>query len=66
MNDERNPASQPPPASQPNPQPKDGRIDEARDGTVKPDRGGEAELTEKEEQKRGGANRSTPGPIYDV
>ena len=58
MNDDRTPATQP--------QRKDDRIDEAHEGTVKPDRGGEAELTEKEEQKRGGANKSTPGPIYDV
>ncbi|UKJ75260.1 hypothetical protein [Azospirillum brasilense] len=58
MSDDRTPATQP--------QRKDDRIDEAREGTVKPDQGGEAELTEKEEQKRGGANTSTPGPIYDV
>ncbi len=51
----------------PNPQPGKGKgIDEAREGTVKPDQGGEAELTEKEERKRGGANKATPGPIYDV
>ncbi|CAO3452776.1 hypothetical protein [Azospirillum argentinense] len=58
MNDDRTPATQP--------QRKDDRIDEAQEGTVKPDQGGEAELTEKEERKRGGANTSTPGPIYDV
>ena len=58
MSDDRTPATQP--------QRKDDRIDEAQGGTVKPDQGGEAELTEKEEQKRGGANKSTPGPIYDV
>ncbi|ALJ36831.1 hypothetical protein D9623_16660 [Azospirillum brasilense] len=63
MSDDRTPATQP--------QRKDDRIDEAQEGTAKPDRGkpdqgGEAELTEKEEQKRGGANKSTPGPIYDV
>ncbi|WP_172428404.1 MULTISPECIES: hypothetical protein [Azospirillum] len=58
MSDDRTPATQP--------QQKDDRIDEAREGTVKPDQGGEAELTEKEEQKRGGANKTTPGPIYDV
>lgn len=49
--------------------PKDGqadRIDERQQGTVKPDQGGEAELTEKEEQKQGGKNKATPGPIYDV
>ena len=51
----------------PNPQPGKGKgIDEAREGTVKPDQGGEAELTEKEERKRGGANKATPGPIYDA
>ncbi|QCO17860.1 hypothetical protein D3869_22040 (plasmid) [Azospirillum brasilense] len=60
MNEDRNPATQRQPRQ------KDDRIDEAQDGTVKPDQGGEAELTEKEEQKRGGANKSTPGPIYDV
>ncbi len=42
------------------------RIDERQQGTVKPDQGGEAELTEKEEQKQGGKNKNTPGPIYDV
>lgn len=42
------------------------QIDERQQGTVKPDQGGEAELTEKEEQKRGGKNKTTPGPIYDV
>ena len=64
MNDDRTPATQPTP--QPAAQHKDDRIDEARGGTVKPDQGGEAELIEKEEDKRGGANNSTPGPIYDV
>ncbi|MBK4721865.1 hypothetical protein JJL56_23705 [Azospirillum sp. YIM DDC1] len=58
MSDDRTPATQP--------QRKDDRVDEAQEGTVKPDQGDEAELTEKEEQKRGGANKSTPGPIYDV
>ncbi|WP_170295961.1 hypothetical protein [Azospirillum brasilense] len=58
MSDDRTPATQP--------QPKEDRIDEAQGGTVKPDQGGEAELTEKEERKRGGTNKSTPGPIYDV
>ena len=42
------------------------KIDESQQGTTKPDQGGEAELTEKEEQKRGGKNKTTPGPIYDV
>ena len=42
------------------------RIDERQQGTVKPDQGGEAELTEKEEQKQGGKNKNSPGPIYDV
>lgn len=45
---------------------KDDRIDERQEGTVKPDQGGEAELTEKEERKRGGGAKTTPGPIYDV
>ncbi|WP_199230060.1 hypothetical protein [Azospirillum sp. TSH58] len=58
MSDDRTPATQSPH--------KDNRIDEAQEGTVKPDQGGEAELTEKEERKRGGANKTTPGPIYDV
>ncbi len=57
MADDRNPATQPR---------KDERIDERQEGTVKPDQGGEAELTEKEEQKRGGVNKTTPGPIYDI
>lgn len=42
------------------------RIDRSQKGTAKPDQGGEAELTEKEEQKHGGKNKQTPGPIYDV
>ncbi len=46
--------------------PKPDRIDAPEGGTVKPDQGGEAELTEKEERKQGGRNRQTPGPIYDV
>lgn len=45
---------------------KDDRIDERQEGTVKPDQGGEAELTEKEERRRGGGAKTTPGPIYDV
>ncbi|WP_168220214.1 hypothetical protein [Azospirillum thermophilum] len=28
--------------------------------------GGERSLTEKEEQRRGGENKNTPGPVYDV
>ena len=30
------------------------------------EQGGEETLTEQEERKRGGANKQTPGPIYDV
>ncbi|WP_448206331.1 hypothetical protein [Azospirillum sp. sgz302134] len=46
--------------------PESGKIDESQQGTAKPDQGGEAELTDKEEQKHGGKNKTTPGPIYDV
>lgn len=46
--------------------PQDSKIDQSQQGTTKPDQGGEAELTEKEEQKRGGQNKQTPGKIYDV
>jgi len=46
--------------------PQTDKIDQNQQGTAKPDQGGESELTDKEEQKHGGKNKQTPGPIYDV
>ena len=45
---------------------KDGKPPSAGTGTAGTDQDRDKTLTEKSEEKAGGANRKTPGPIYDV